>query len=205
MCTQLLEDSRVGSLNEEQKKIMITVKDETERLVKITSELLNLAQVETGKLQIQFQAVQPRQIIDYAVNALKIHAESKQIHLEINSQDNLPAVKADLKKTSWVMVNFLTNAIQYSAAHSKIIIRAQQKLDKIVFSVQDFGKGIGEQHIDHIFEKFYKTPDSVPFGTGLGLAISKDFITSENGRIWVESNLGKGSIFSFELEVLSVA
>jgi PAS domain S-box-containing protein len=202
MCSKLLEDKRVGSLNDEQKKIVNTVNEETQRLMKIVEEILDLAQVETGNLRLDYQSVKPDQIVDYAFEALKFQASQKQINLDVQCPKDLPRVKADLEKTSWVLVNFLSNAIHYSPEKSNVILKARQKQNKIIFSVQDFGKGIDPQHIDHVFEKFYKIPgsNSSHTGTGLGLAISRDFIQSEGGRIWVESEPGKGSIFSFELD-----
>ncbi len=204
MCSQLMEDERIGSLNEEQKRIIKTVNEETSRLLKITGELLDLAQVETGNIQMQYQALKPKQIVDYAYDALKFQAGQKQIHLEVHAPEDLPAVKADLEKTSWVLVNFLSNAIHYSPEKSTVILRARRDTGHIVFSVQDFGKGIDAKHREHVFDKFYKVPESDPSrsGTGLGLAISKDFITTQGGRIWVESEIGKGSTFNFELNVV---
>ena len=205
MCSQLLDDKRVGELNEEQKKIVKTVHEETSRLMKIIGELLDLAQVESGNLHLQYEPVKPKQLVSYAYDALNFQAGLKQVQLEVHCPDDLPLVKADLEKTSWVLVNFLSNAIRYSPEKSTVIIRATQNENKIIFSVQDFGKGIDPQYIDHVFEKFYKIPDSDPThsGTGLGLAISKDFIISEGGKVWVESEPGNGSTFNFELGVVT--
>jgi signal transduction histidine kinase len=172
--------------------------------LKITGELLDLAQVETGNIKMQYQVLKPKQIVDYANDALKFQADQKQIHLEVNCPEDLPAVKADLEKTSWVLVNFLSNAIHYSPEKSTVILRTRRDAGHIVFSVQDFGKGIDAKHREHVFDKFYKVPESDPSrsGTGLGLAISKDFITTQGGRIWVESEIGKGSTFNFELNTI---
>ena len=203
MCSHLLEDERIGTLNEEQKKIIGTVNEETNRLLKITGELLDLAQVETGNIQMSYQQLKPRQIVDYAFRALKFQADQKLIHMEVICPDDLPPIKADLEKTSWVLVNFLSNAIHYSPEKSNVILKAKQTENKIIFSVQDFGKGIDSKHKEHVFDKFYKVPESDPArsGTGLGLAISKDFITTQGGRVWVESEIGKGSTFNFELGI----
>ncbi len=203
MCSHLLEDDRIGTLNDEQKKIVRTVIEETNRLLKITGELLDLAQVESGTIQMQYQSLRPRQIVDYAYHALKFQADQKQISIDVNCPEDLPPIKADQEKTSWVLVNFLSNAIHYSSEKSIVILQARRSNGKIVFSVQDFGKGIDAKHRDHVFDKFYKVPESDPSrsGTGLGLAISKDFITTQGGHIWVESEVGKGSTFNFELAV----
>lgn len=203
MCSHLLEDDRIGTLNEEQRKIVGTVNEETSRLLKITGELLDLAQVESGTIQMQYESLRPKQIVNYAHNALKFQADQKQIGIDVHCAEDLPAIRADLEKTSWVLVNFLSNAIHYSPEKSKIILGARRENGKIVFSVQDFGKGISAKHRDHVFDKFYKIPESDPSrsGTGLGLAISKDFITTQGGRVWVESEIGQGSTFNFELAV----
>jgi PAS domain S-box-containing protein len=203
LCAQLLEDSRIGALNDEQKKIVKTVHDETHRLLKIIGELLDLAQIETGNLKLQYRPVKPIEIVQYAVDALKFQAGLKNIPLEIQCRPDLPLVNADLEKTSWVLINFLSNAIRYSAEKSPVMLSVIQKQNRVVFSVQDNGKGIERQHLDHVFEKFYKAPDGDSHsGTGLGLAISRDFIQSEGGRIWAESEPGKGSTFSFDLDAV---
>lgn len=205
MCSQLLEDERIGKLNEEQTKIVRTVNEETNRLLKITGELLDLAQVESGIIQMDYQALKPRQIINYAYSALKFQADQKQVKIDVKCAEDLPLIKADLEKTSWVLVNFLSNAIHYSPEKSTVILEAHRNNGKIVFSVQDFGKGIDAKHREHIFDKFYKVPESDPSrsGTGLGLAISKDFIATQGGRVWVESEVGRGSTFNFELSTVA--
>lgn len=199
MCSQLLEDNRVGALNQEQKKILNTINEETSRLRKITSELLNLAQVETGNIRLEMKSVNPREIIDFATQALKVPAEQKEVEMVVQCPDNLPMVKADLEKTTWVMINLLSNALQYSYPKNKVVVSARPEAGKVIFSVQDFGKGITAQHKEKVFEKYYRIPGGDSTGTGLGLSIAKDFMVSEGGRIWVESELNKGSTFSFEL------
>jgi signal transduction histidine kinase len=201
MSLKLLEDERIGTSNEEQKKLMDNIKDDTNRLLKITGELLDLAQVETGNIQLQKQPVEPKAIIDYAYKALKMQAEQKQIDIVINYDNDLPKVNCDLEKTAWVMVNFLSNAIRYTPEKSGIVIEARKESGKVVFSVKDSGKGIDPKYKDKVFEKFYQVPNTETgkTGTGLGLAISKDFITAQGGEIWMKSVVGEGSTFSFAL------
>ncbi len=201
MCTQLLGDTRVGSMNEEQKKIIETVNQETKRLLKITSELLNLAQVETGAIKLVNQKVPPLEIINYALEATRFTASQKNIELVIDMQPDLPFIQADSDKTVWVMVNLISNAIHYSEAGTLVRIKVYSKNGNVIFSVQDYGRGIEQQYQEKIFDKYFKIPgsDLKKEGTGLGLAISKEFITSQGGKIWVESEFGKGSAFYFEL------
>jgi len=200
---KLLEDPRVGELNKEQKTLLDNVKEELVRLIKITSELLDLTQVESGNINLQIRPADPHDIIRYALNSIKYQAELKKLTIKINAQENLPLIAADVEKTAWVLINFINNAIHYSPQESTIIIDAMQDDRAIKFSVSDFGKGIEKQYLDKIFEKFYRVPGSSQDGTGLGLAISKEFIDKQKGKIWAESKPGEGSKFYFTLPVVS--
>jgi len=203
MSLKLLNDERVGSMNEEQQELVTHIKEDSDRLLKITSELLDLSQVETGNLKLNFTTTQPEAIVQYAIDAVKFQAEQKSIHLELNCDRNLPDVYADVQKTAWVMVNFLSNALRYSSEKSKVIIDVFQKDQFIQFSVQDFGKGIDEKYQKRLFDRYFQVPTDGQnkSGSGLGLAISKDFIEAEQGKIWVVSAIGEGSKFGFTLPV----
>jgi PAS domain S-box-containing protein len=200
---QLLENTKTGVMNDDQKQLVESIKDDSQRLLKITGELLNLSQLETGNIQLNIEKSNPNEIIDYAINAVKVRAEQKNIKLMVEHQDNLPKVKADKEKTSWVLINFLTNAITYSSENSNIIIKTIIYNDQITFCVTDFGKGIDERYKDKIFDKYFQIPGSNKSGTGLGLAISKEFIEAQNGTIYVESELGLGSTFGITLNTAS--
>ena len=203
MSLKLLSDSRVGNLNKEQTALVEHIREDSDRLLKITSELLDLAQVETGNLQLNFVKSPPRQIIDYAISAVKFQAEQKSIQLELISKSNVGMVYADVEKTAWVLVNFLSNALRYSAEKSTVIIQVTEINGQVEFSVRDFGKGIEEQYQKRLFDRYFQVPTDGDnkSGSGLGLAISRDFIEAEQGRIWVESELGAGSRFCFSLPV----
>jgi PAS domain S-box-containing protein len=223
MSIKLLEDERIGNINEEQKKLINHIKDDSQRLLKITGELLDLAQVESGNIQLNKAPVEPKAIIDYAYSALKFQADQKEINIEVNYDKDLPKINCDLEKTAWVMVNFLSNAIRYTPEKGKIIIKCEKKKMKselenklspgnssfpspnsnIIFSVKDSGKGIDQKYKEKVFEKFYQVPtiETGKTGTGLGLAISKDFITAQGGNIWMESELNDGSTFYFSFNV----
>jgi two-component system, NtrC family, sensor histidine kinase KinB len=196
---KLLEDPRVGEMNEEQKELLKNVRDEVNRLLKITGELLDLSQVESGNIQLEVNAMDPHDIIDYALHAVKYQAETKKIAITLDIPSELPPIIADAEKTAWVLTNFLNNAIHYSGENSSIILSARKEDKEIQFSVKDFGKGIEEKYLDKIFERFFRVPGASKSGTGLGLAISKEFITKQKGRIWVESKPEEGSTFYFTL------
>ena len=206
MSLKLLNDERVGSMNEEQVQLLSHIKEDSDRLLKITSELLDLSQVETGNLKLTFALTKPEDIVQYAVDAVKFQAEQKSIKLEINCNKNLPQVNADIQKTAWVLVNFLSNALRYSAEKSKVVIDVFQEDKFIQFSVQDYGKGIDEKYQKRLFERYFQVPTDGQnkSGSGLGLAISKDFIEAESGKIWVVSEIGEGSKFCFALPIVAV-
>lgn len=201
MSLKLLNDVRVGQLNPEQEQLINHIEDDNDRLLKITSELLELSQVETGNIQLNFVQVNPMQIVDYAITSIKFQAEQKQVPLEIVKDDNLPDVQVDVEKTAWVLVNFLSNALRYSAEKSKIIISVSKDKGVVNFSVKDFGKGIDEAYQKRLFDRYFQVPTDGQnkSGSGLGLAISKDFINAQGGQIGVESEIGAGSRFYFTL------
>ncbi len=203
MSLKLLNDERVGAMNEEQHELLNHIKEDSDRLLKITSELLDLSQVETGNLKLTFALTKPEDIVQYAIDAVKFQAEQKSINLELNCDKNLPNVNADIQKTAWVLVNFLSNALRYSSEKSKVVIDVLQKDKFIEFSVKDFGKGIDEKYQKRLFDRYFQVPTDGQnkSGSGLGLAISKDFIEAEQGKIWVVSAIGEGSKFCFSLPV----
>ncbi len=199
LSSKLLQDERVGQLNPEQQELINNIKDDSERLLKITGEVLNMAQVETGKIQLKFQKVAALDIVNYAVNTVKFQAQQKQITFNINMSEKLPHVIADMEKTAWVMVNLLSNAIRYSQENSSIKIKVIEHQNAVQFSIQDFGKGIDPKYHDKIFDKYFQIPGSSKTGTGLGLAIAKEFIVAHNGQIGLESELNEGTTFYFNI------
>ena len=199
MSLQLLEKPETGQTNDDQKQLIESIKDDSQRLLKITGELLELSQLETGNIQLKMEKNSPTEIVNYAIEAVKKQAEQKQITLEIDLEKNLPEVKADLEKTSWVLINFLTNAIRYAPENSSIKVYVKTEKNQLVFQVTDKGQGIDNRYQAKVFDKYFQIPGSHKSGSGLGLAISKAFIEAQNGIIGVESKLGLGSTFYFKL------
>lgn len=196
---QLLEKPEIGKINEEQEQLIESIKEDSQRLLKITGELLDMAQLETGNIHLSIEKSNPYQMVKYAIDAVKVRADQKEIELIIDGEDELPDVKADSEKTGWVLINFLTNAITYSSNQSKIIVKLKRENSQVVFQVVDSGKGIDKRYKDKVFDKYFQIPGSNKSGTGLGLAISKEFIEAQSGTIGVECELGLGSTFYFKL------
>lgn len=196
MSLQLLENDKIGNLNSEQQSLVENIKDDTARLLKITGELLNMTQVESGSIQLNTMPSEVSEIIDYAVQSTKATAEQKQITFKINIPDNFPKVLADKEKTAWVITNLLSNAIRYADENSVIKIDAIQNNKKINISVTDEGQGILPEYLDKIFDRYFRVPGTKKEGTGLGLSISKEFMEAQGGSISVKSEYGVGSTFT---------
>jgi two-component system, NtrC family, sensor histidine kinase KinB len=197
---KLLEDNRVGGLNEEQKNLIISIRQQSVRLSKMVNELLDFSQTETGNIKLKISKVRPEDIIDLSVTAIMMLLSEKKIQINLNVADNLPEVKADLEKTVWVLVNLITNAMRYTLENGFIDLNAELNNEFVKFSVRDKGPGISKEDQDKIFKRFVQIGNKNK-GTGLGLAISKEFVQAQGGKISVESELGQGSTFSFFLPV----
>ncbi|MGB4848074.1 MAG: ATP-binding protein [Saprospiraceae bacterium] len=209
MSIQLLENDKTGNINPSQKQLIESIKDDSTRLLKITGELLNMSQVETGNIQLSIQQSNPTSILNYALDAVKTQAEQKKIQIKVNVEKDIPNVRADEEKTAWVLINLLTNAINYSPELSDVIVTIARDngiaQSSIKFSVQDFGKGIDSKYRDKIFDRYFQVPGSHKTGSGLGLAISKEFIEAQGGKIEMESEVGMGSKFTLTLNKADIA
>jgi len=194
-----LENENVGSLNKEQKQLLESITEDTDRLLKITSELLNLAQVESGNMQLNISAINAAEIVRNALEATKTQAEQKNIKIAISIADHLPEIQADNQKTTWVLINLLSNAIRYSYDNSVVHLSLIKENNNVKFLVKDSGTGISEKYQNKIFERYFRVPGTQKEGTGLGLAICKEFIEAQGGSIEVESEPGTGSTFWFTL------
>ncbi|MBD3581199.1 HAMP domain-containing sensor histidine kinase [Flavobacterium selenitireducens] len=197
---KLLENPTTGSLNDDQRNLVESIADDSRRLLKITGELLEMSQLETGNIQLAMGKCAVSDIVTMAVEAVRTQAEQKRVSI---ATDNLevPEIRADKDKTSWVLINFLTNAIRYSHENSGISIWAQREDQFVLLSVKDNGQGIDKNYQSRIFDRYFQVPGRSKSGTGLGLAISREFIEAQGGSIGVESNLGLGSRFWFKLPV----
>lgn len=197
MSLKLLEDTRVGILNEEQQALSQTIRENSDRLLNITGELLKMTQVETGKLQLSPKITKPIELIDYAVKATRVLAERFGCNIEVEyPEEKMPKLFVDSEKIAWVVTNLLSNAIHYSKENSRIIVGADKREGYVDIYVQDFGKGIDSRYHQSIFDRYFRVPGTKVQGSGLGLAISKDFVEAHRGSIRVDSELGKGSRFT---------
>jgi two-component system, NtrC family, sensor histidine kinase KinB len=199
MSLQLLENEQIGKLNDEQKNLLESIREDSNRLLKITGELLNMTQVESGNIQLSIIPANPKEILLHAINSTKTQADQKQILFEINCPDNISKVQADNDKTTWVLTNLISNAIRYSYDNSIIYLAIQEINNQVRISIRDTGQGISPQYKDKVFDRYFRVPGTKKEGTGLGLAISKEFIEAQSGQITVDSEFGAGSTFTLTL------
>lgn len=201
MSLQLLEDKRVGSLNGEQEQLSKNIRDNSQRLLDITGELLNMTQVETGKLQMMPKITKPIELIEYAIKANQVQADKFNIQIEVDyPQEKIPKLFVDSEKIAWVLTNLLSNAIRYSKENGRVVIGVRHKKEYIELYVQDFGKGIDPRYHQSIFDRYFRVPGTKVQGSGLGLSISKDFVEAHGGTLTVQSEPGKGSCFVIRLK-----
>lgn len=201
MSLKLLEDKRIGEMNQEQAELTQSIHENSDRLLSITSELLKMTQVETGKLQLNPKVTKPIELINYAINATRVLAEKFGCNIEIEYPEKLPKLFIDSEKIAWVITNLLSNAIHYSEENARIIVGARQVDKTIEIYVKDFGKGIDPRYHQSIFDRYFRVPGTKVQGSGLGLAISKDFVEAHGGTMRVESEVGKGSTFIASINI----
>lgn len=200
MSLQLLEDKRVGLLNSEQFELSESIKENSERLLSITGELLNMTQVESGKLQLKPKITKPIELIDYAIKATRVQADKFGIQIEVEYPEKIKKLFVDSEKIAWVLTNLLNNAVRYSAENGRVIIGAAEKEEGYIeIYVQDFGKGIDARYHESIFEPYFRVPGTKVQGSGLGLSISRDFVEAHGGTLVIKSEIGKGSRFIMTL------
>ncbi len=208
---QLVLSGKTGEINETQAKFLSMAERNINRLTNILNNLLNLSRIESGKMEFNFQELDLKGVIEFVSNSLKLQAENKSIQLKWDIADPLPSVYGDREKIEQILTNLIGNAIKFTPEGGKVLIIARAFLEDesrskkmVSISIQDNGIGIPKEHLGQIFEKFYQVEGSLhrsTGGTGLGLAITKGLVEAHQGKIWVESELGKGSTFTFTLPI----
>lgn len=200
MSLQLLNNQQTGALNEEQKDLIASIKDDADRLLRTTGELLNITQVETGKTAITIESCDVQTIVTEAIESNKAVAAVKQITVLNQIPAGFPDIIADQEKATWIISNLISNAVRYSHEYSNVVVSAEVKDGSTFIKVSDNGIGIAKEHLSKVFDKYFRVPGTHKEGTGLGLAISKEFMVAMGGEISVESEPGKGSIFTLHFK-----
>jgi NtrC-family two-component system sensor histidine kinase KinB len=200
MSIHLLLEERIGSLNEKQIELLMAARDDSERLVGILDDLLDITRIESGKSGLALEPVSPRALVRNAMEPFLVDAKDKGVTLTNAVSDDLPEVLADAEKIRHVLANLLSNALRFTDPGGSVTVKAVQEGDRVAFLVEDSGKGIPEEELKHLFERFYRSPgQDKKSGVGLGLAIAKEIVHAHGGDVGAESALDKGSTFRFTL------
>ncbi len=187
---------------EEQRDFLQSIDQESDRLVRIISDLLDMSRLEAGELKLEKDNYRISEILDSVSSRLASLTEHQQLQVMVPSE--LPSVFVDEMRIGQVLTNLVENAAKFSPESSEITIEAKLAGDEIILSVIDRGQGITSELLGRVFDRFYQAESIVSgrkSGTGLGLSICKGIMESHGGRIWVESKPGEGSKFSFSLPV----
>lgn len=198
---QVLERNLAKEGNQKGVQMVHRMNDQITKLTTLVADLLDITKIESGKLVINQEVFEFNDLAKETVEDLQMTTEKHTLELKLGK--NL-AVCADRDRIEQVMINFITNAIKYSLDSERIVIRVKAQKQHVIFSVQDFGMGIPKEQLEQVFQQFFRVQDdklkTIP-GLGLGLYISSEIIHRQGGKIWVESEEGKGSTFYFSLPV----
>ena len=197
----LLEES-AGPLTPKQTELLLDARENSERLLAVINNLLDLARLEQGWRQLDVRPVSPRSLLQAAVEYIHARAQDKNVGVELNVVAGLPAVSIDAERMGHALRNLLDNALTYTDPGGCITLGALSEGDRVVLSVADTGHGIPADHLPHLFEKFFRVPGrSSEQGTGLGLAIVYEIVSANGGTIDCQSTLGVGTIFRIKLPI----
>ncbi len=201
---QLVLDGTLGDINDQQKKAMDTVIRNSDRLRRLVDSLLYLSRAQVGRMRYYFEKLQLAELINNCVHDQLLQAKNKGISLQTYIED-VPPVRGDKDKLTDVLTNLIDNALKFTSEHGRVTVSARKTSEGVHIEVKDTGIGIPADHIPHLFQRFYQVDSSASRrygGTGLGLYISRTIVEAHGGKIWVESEEGKGTTVHVELPQL---
>ena len=184
------------------RRFLEIIRDHASRLARVTNDLLKLARIEAGKLEVQLGPVNLAEVIESCIETTEINAGRKSIELRAEIPADLPQVRGDSRLLREVLQNLVDNAVQYTPTSGKIVVEAKVGARDVTVVVEDTGIGIPLADQERIFERFYRVDAArsrEEGGTGLGLSIARHIVETLGGRLWVESEVGGGSRFSFSI------
>jgi NtrC-family two-component system sensor histidine kinase KinB len=201
MAMHLLLEEKIGPLTEKQAEVLLAAREESDQLHGILVNLLDINQMESGRLRMVCREVPSQTLALDAVEPFRRAAQDGGVTLETNLPVDLPPVWADPARIRYVFSNLLTNAVRYTGPGGRITVSAEAEGEVVRFRVADTGSGIPQQYLPHIFERFFRAPDQPPeTGAGLGLTIAREIVEAHGGSITVDSREGIGTTFSFTLK-----
>jgi two-component system, NtrC family, sensor histidine kinase KinB len=201
MAIHLLLDEKVGTLTPKQMELLVAAQEDSERLHRIIDDLLEIGRIESGRAAMKLQATYPNTLVLDAADAFVLGAHDRGITLQIDLSGDLPEVWADPAQIGHVFSNLISNALRYTEPGGTVTLSAQGDEERVMFKVSDTGRGIPEEYLGKVFDKFFRVPDQGRgTGAGLGLAIVKEIVETHGGTVQVESAVGRGTTFTFTLK-----
>jgi signal transduction histidine kinase len=204
MYSRFLIDEVSHKLDNEYKEFLSIIQSSSKFMLNMVDDLLDVAKIESGKLHLDVQPTDLKSLIERNLSLNRILAAKKQIELRFQPELNIPEIELDAGKIDQVLNNLTSNAVKFSPPNSTVDIYLTSHGDRVTVCVKDNGPGIPSAEIDKLFKPFTQTSVRSPNGeksSGLGLAIARKIIQGHNGKIWVDSQVGKGSAFYFSLPV----
>jgi NtrC-family two-component system sensor histidine kinase KinB len=202
MGLHLLLEERIGPLNPKQLELLVAAREDSERLLRMINDLLDLARLESGQTRQRLEVVSPGTLIDDALPDLRSLVEAHDSRLVAEIAPDLPEVAVDARQISHVFSNFVSNAARFSKPGENVVLAVKPVGKTVRFSVLDHGPGIPKEYQTRVFERFFRIPGTEELnGVGLGLAIAKEIVVSHGGSIGLHSTPGEGSEFYFDLPV----
>jgi PAS domain S-box-containing protein len=204
--SELMLDGVAGEINDEQRDCLSDILSSGQHLLTLINDILDLSKVEAGKMEFRLENLDLVDVISNAAPTVKPMLNDKKHTLEVSVEEGLPQVRADENRLRQILLNLLSNAIKFTPPGGKLAIKASRKGDQCQVRVVDNGLGIKKEDQERIFEVFTQAealPDESRKGTGLGLTLTRQLVEAGGGRIWVESEYGKGSEFIFTLPLVT--
>jgi NtrC-family two-component system sensor histidine kinase KinB len=201
MSVDLLLENAGTSLSENDQELLEAAHEEIERMKALVNDLLDLSKIEAGKIDMEYDSVHVKTIFEHVSSIFKGQLKIKQVDLSFETAKDLPKVRADANKITWILTNLVSNALRYVDDGGHIQLKAHRIGPNVHLSIHDDGPGIPPEYQTKIFQKFVQVNDQAPGGTGLGLAICKEIVRAHGGTIWVESAKDSGTVFTFTLPV----
>jgi len=202
LAIHLLVREKLGPLTPKQAEILVAARNDSDRLYRIIENLLDISRIEAGRSEIRLRSVAAEELILQAIDETQTAFFDRGINLTIDIPGDLPPVLADQSRIRHVFANLLDNARKHTPAGGQVRVKARLEGSKVLFSVEDTGPGIPQEHLSHLFERFFRVPGQDNEGhAGLGLAIAREIIEAHGGGIEARSQPGKGAAFTFSLKV----
>ena len=200
MGLHLLLEEKIGSLNTKQLELLLAAREDSERLLRMINDLLDLARLESGQTRQRLEVLSPRVLVDDALPNLRSLVEAHDSRLVADIAPDLPEVTVDPRQIGHVFSNFVSNAARFSKPGEDVVLSVKPVGKNVRFSVLDHGPGISKEFQPRVFERFFRIPGTEESkGVGLGLAIAKEIVASHGGNIGLRSTPGEGSEFYFDL------